>query len=128
MIRSQQLAQALLLMVQEVNGDTQKATQQFLLFLERNNLSNLLPNVIFYLEKEQQKIEQAHAFSITSPYKLSTATVDQILATFQSGGSSKVEKTVDESLIGGVIVQHNGVIYDGSIKTQLVKLEESLTK
>ncbi|MCL5008848.1 MAG: ATP synthase F1 subunit delta [Patescibacteria group bacterium] len=40
----------------------------------------------------------------------------------------EIEKQVDESLIGGVILKTDDVIFDASVKTQLSKLKSELSK
>jgi F-type H+-transporting ATPase subunit delta len=37
-----------------------------------------------------------------------------------------VDVVVEPSLIGGVIAEVEGMIYDGSVKTQITKLKQSL--
>jgi F-type H+-transporting ATPase subunit delta len=39
-----------------------------------------------------------------------------------------MEVETDPSLIGGVVARIGGMVYDGSVKTQLERLKETLTK
>jgi len=71
--------------------------------------------------KEQEGIR---FLKIKSAKKLSEVQMKEIIASF--GKNVEVESFVDESLIGGVVVQEGNTVLDGSIKTQLKKLEHKL--
>ena len=43
-----------------------------------------------------------------------------------TGKKVELEVEVDESLIGGIVARYGGMVYDGSIKTQLNRFGESL--
>jgi F0F1-type ATP synthase delta subunit len=126
-ITSRQFAQTLLAMVADGHFDIQKAVTLFTTFLEKNNLLALTPHIIRYLELEREKIQEENKFTIASPYKLHTSMVNDILKTFKSEHGAEVEKHADADLIGGIVVKHTGVVYDASIKTQLRKLQETLS-
>ena len=53
------------------------------------------------------------------------ARVQQALAQ-ATGKTITISTAVDPSLVGGLTADVGGVLYDGSIKTQLAKLRESL--
>ncbi len=71
--------------------------------------------------KKQQGIV---SIDITSARELDKNT----LATIKKSFGSDVEATtvVDPRLLGGIIVQEESTIFDGSLKTQLQKLKQSL--
>ena len=46
----------------------------------------------------------------------------------RTGREVRVEVTVDETLIGGAVAKVGGLVFDGSIRTQLQQLQASLTK
>jgi F-type H+-transporting ATPase subunit delta len=127
MITSRQLAQALLAMASDGPSDTRKLITLFVNFLKENNLQALAPNIVRHLEIEKKRAEAENRFTITSAYKLNGSAVNNILKAFKSESGAEVEKSVDESLIGGIVVKHNGVMYDASVKAQLSKLQELLT-
>jgi F-type H+-transporting ATPase subunit delta len=37
-----------------------------------------------------------------------------------------IDVTIDPTLIGGLIAEVEGMVYDGSVKTQIVRLKQSL--
>ncbi|MCK5916439.1 MAG: ATP synthase F1 subunit delta [Deltaproteobacteria bacterium] len=43
-----------------------------------------------------------------------------------SGKNVELEVEIDESLLGGVVARYGGMVYDGSIKTQLKQMGEAL--
>jgi len=43
-----------------------------------------------------------------------------------TGKNVELEVEVDESLLGGVVARYGGMVYDGSIKTQLKRMGEAL--
>jgi F-type H+-transporting ATPase subunit delta len=64
------------------------------------------------------------SIQITSATKLDDKTINLIKNVF----GKKVEATenIDESIIGGLVVRTKDIILDASIKTQLMKLKQSL--
>ena len=125
-VTSQQLAKTLVYMAAEKPDDIKKVTQNFIAFLEKNHLTGLLPNVLRHLNLIKKNQDEMNTFTLVSPYDLSKGTVDTILKTFDSQKDAPIEKSIDESLIGGVVVKHGGMLYDGSIKGQLEKLRMTL--
>lgn len=53
---------------------------------------------------------------------------DQTIAAIKKVFGSKVEEslTLDDSLLGGVIIKNDNTIFDASLKTQLARLKQSL--
>ena len=46
----------------------------------------------------------------------------------QTGKQVELEEGVDPSLLGGVVASVGGMVFDGSLRTQLAQLHGSLTK
>jgi F-type H+-transporting ATPase subunit delta len=65
---------------------------------------------------------------ITSSTPLEPGVIDKLIATFtaKTGKHVLAETVVDESQLGGVIVDIEGKIYDGSLRTQLRGLAASI--
>ena len=68
---------------------------------------------------------RAHIFSAVA---LTPAQQEEIVATFASMTGKRVLATVDvdAELLGGVIVEVEGKVYDGSLRTQLGRLSASI--
>jgi len=65
---------------------------------------------------------------VVSAVELDAAQQQKIAAVFSKvmNKSVDLEMAVDPSLIGGLVVEVEGMVYDGSIKTQLSKIKQSL--
>jgi F-type H+-transporting ATPase subunit delta len=67
---------------------------------------------------------------VTSAEPLADAEVDRIKEVLASvvGGQVEVDVQVDGSLIGGLVARIGDLVFDGSVKTQLLGLKESLKR
>ena len=45
-----------------------------------------------------------------------------------TGKNVAVDASVDPALIGGVVAKVGGTVYDGSVRTQLARMRQELTK
>ena len=65
---------------------------------------------------------------ITSPAALESGDLERIVAVFEKRTGKKVlaETAVDESLLGGVIVDIEGKVFDGSLRNQLEALAANI--
>lgn len=93
------------------------------LVAERDRISEL-PGVYYWFLKQLDEDEGRVRASITTAAVPTAEELDAIVATFRRGAGRDViaEVTTDESLLGGVIVELEGRVYDGSIRTRLVRL------
>ncbi len=73
------------------------------------------------LTKEKTGVKQ---LSVTSARELSEKELQKIAATF--GKTVEVNTAIDPTLLGGVAIRTGDTIIDGSLKTQLKRLEEEL--
>ncbi len=104
--------------------------KQFLqLLLEKDRLKFLsqISDGYHQLADEKAGIERAH---VTSARKLSKEQREQIKAQLeqQTGKKVELEVKVDNALIGGIRTEIGGKVVDGSILTQLKRMEDTLTK
>ena len=67
--------------------------------------------------------------NVTSAKALDAAELTQLRNALKKRFDREVEITtqIDESLIGGVVINTGDVVIDGSIKTKLARLQASLT-
>lgn len=65
---------------------------------------------------------------VTTPNELSAADLDRLTAVFSSlvGRQVVPELAIDNSLIGGVVVEVEGRVFDGSVRTSLQRLSERM--
>lgn len=66
--------------------------------------------------------------TITTAAELESDQVDVIVSKFEEKADRKViaDVVVDDSLIGGIQVEMEGRVYDGSVRTQLARLESRM--
>jgi F-type H+-transporting ATPase subunit delta len=98
------------------------------LLIDRNRLDLLKEIVSTYetLLDEKLGVVKAH---VTTAHALDAAQQTQVASKLQAltGKKVRMDLSVDPSLIGGLVAQVGGTIYDGSIRQQLQKFRNSLT-
>ncbi len=97
---------------------------EFAKVLFKKRKLQLAEKIVVEFEKFAKKQEGVVMLNITSAKKLTKAMLAEITKKF--GKNIETNEKVDESIIGGFIVQTEDKIFDGSIKTQLKKLKQSL--
>jgi F-type H+-transporting ATPase subunit delta len=99
------------------------------LMLEKNRLSIILDVQSLYqrLLDEMAKISRA---KVASAVPLSAEAVEAIRASLEkaTGGSVVIETEVDPELIGGVVARVGDLVLDGSVRSQLASIKETLIK
>ena len=100
-----------------------------LMILAENRRLNILPAIVHETENYMAKQSGTVPVKIATARKLSAADQKKLATDIKNAvGSDVVMQTyVDESLIGGVVIQIESTLIDGSIKTKLDKLERELT-
>lgn len=110
--------------------DVPATVANFLLLLqERNRLAVLGQIALAFgaLADERSGIVRA---KVTAAMALSDAQAEGIRKALaeKTGKQVQVTLAVDQSLIGGVVTQVGDKVYDGSVKTQLARIEDTLQK
>lgn len=97
------------------------------LVVDKNRADSLVAMCASYIELMEEQANIARA-EIVSAVPLTEEQVKKIEDKFSGivGQTVKAETTVDASLIGGVQVRIGDTVYDGSLASQLKKLNESL--
>ncbi|MEO8003045.1 MAG: F0F1 ATP synthase subunit delta [Arenimonas sp.] len=110
-------------------GDADASFQQFLTVLSDNRRLTLLPEISALFDELKADAERVVKANVTSAKALSAAELDQLRVALKKRFDREVEITtqIDESLIGGVVINTGDVVIDGSIKTKLARLQASLT-
>lgn len=99
------------------------------LLLDRNRLQ-FLPQIAESYGAFADELSGIVRPTLTSGLPLDDSQVDAIRQALATRTGKKVELTVqvDPTLIGGVVTQIGDMIYDGSVKTQLNRIEDILQK
>ena len=100
------------------------ALKKFVTILAGNQKLKQASNIIAEFEKYAKKQAGIVEIEVKSARKLDETTLESIKKQF--GNQVEATETIDKSLLGGVTVQTEDKILDGSLKTQLRKLNENL--
>lgn len=105
------------------------SVKNLLLLLVENRRLNILPTIVSETETYLAEQSGTVPVSIATARKLTAADQKNIQSQITAviGKDVIMQTYVDESLIGGIVVQVESTLIDGSIKTKLDKLERQLT-
>lgn len=105
-------------------------TLNFLHLLVDKNRMRYLPDITaLYRELVDEAAGRARVHVVTA-HDLSKKKLEELTQELQGLVKKQVimEIETDPSLIGGVVARIGGMVYDGSVKTQLQRLRETLAK
>lgn len=87
-----------------------------------------IPEIAFQFHKLKAEHENVQTVTVSTVYELSNDYYKQLQQKLKQtfGAQIKIETRIDPSLIGGIVVQAGDHIIDGSIKTYLGRLKETL--
>ena len=114
-------------------GNTQQlavVTIHFLsLLLERDRLAHLAGIVSSYRRLVNEAKGRVDA-KVVSASALAPAMIDRVRDQLHglSGKDVVLQQEVDPSLLGGLVVELAGKVYDGSIRTQLEKMKQRIAR
>ncbi|MFN3477321.1 MAG: ATP synthase F1 subunit delta [Candidatus Methylomirabilales bacterium] len=97
--------------------------------LERGALLQLDSLCLAYEELKDERLGRLKG-AVTSAVPLTGEEVVRLRERLErlAGKSVYLERKVDPSLLGGLVVQLRSTVYDGSLKTQLLRMKEQLLK
>jgi len=106
-----------------------KLTENFLLVLVENRRLHVLPAIVQETQNYLAQQSGTVPVMIATARKLSAVDQKKVSADIRAaiGQDIAVQAYVDESLIGGMVVQVESTLIDGSLKTKLDKLERELS-
>jgi F-type H+-transporting ATPase subunit delta len=107
-----------------------KETLDFIaLLIERERIDHF-PAIVRTYEELCDEVSHRLRASLVSAQPLSPPLVAEMKKELESSTGKEVILSLEEdpSLIGGVVTKIGNVIYDGSLKTQLLKAKENLNK
>jgi len=115
----------------KVIGDKLDAQQQNLIkLMAENGRLKALPEVAVQFEVYRAEAEGKVDAEVRSAFPLSSEQEESITKTLKAklGREVTITTTIDESLIGGVIIKAGDTIIDGSMKSQLDSLALTLSR
>ncbi|MGH7929162.1 MAG: ATP synthase F1 subunit delta [Candidatus Binatia bacterium] len=105
-------------------------TTHFLsLLLERDRLSHL-PGIVSSYQRLLNEAKGRVEGKVTSASPLDAADLQRLLGTLRgiSGKEVVLHEETDPALIGGLLVELEGKIYDGTVRTQLEKMKQRVAR
>ena len=112
-----------------VCGDSlDQSGKNFIYTLADNKRITLLPQIADIFDRLKAEQECTANVEIISAFTLQPEQLDSLAEKMcnQLGCEVKLHTTVDESLIGGVIIRADDMVIDGSVRTKLAKLAEAM--
>ena len=122
---SQQKAE---LMLKVVSDKLNTQQQNLVKLMAENGRLKALPEVAAQFEVYRSEAEGKVDAEVTSAFPLSSEQEESITNTLKAklGREVTITTTIDESLIGGVVIKAGDTIIDGSMKSQLESLALTL--
>jgi len=102
--------------------------KNFVCLLADNHRSNQLVGIAEQYRRMLDEVRMRVRAVIRTSVELGEAEAEKIVGVFErvTGKTVLAEREVDAGLLGGVVVEVGGTVYDGSLKTQLAKLAASI--
>ncbi len=119
---------ALQAIVERVGPSKVMASFLSLLF-DKGRIQYLMDIYTFY-EKLTDELANIVRADLVSAIELPEESVEKIRAALseKTGKEVKMEARVDPALIGGIVTKIGDLVMDGSVKTQLISLKESMQR
>ena len=110
--------------------DLSKAMQSFLLLLFDKGRFGFLSTINDFYQKLADELKGIARASLVSASELSSETIEKIRVALsdRTGKDIILEVEQDPSLIGGIVTRLGDLVLDGSIRTQLLNMRESLKR
>jgi len=97
-------------------------------FLEENNLEYFLPNILESLKDLSDRGGDSKTVFVYARSDVDNVMRSNILASLGLEENSKIEVVIDADLIGGILIMHNGKMYNASVKDRISKFKSALLR
>jgi len=118
-------------LIVDICGDNlNEAGKNFVRVLGENKRLNVVTEIAALYEQQRAEAEKSVDAKVVSAFKLSDAQIATLSAALKKrlGRDVNLVAQVDESIIGGAIVQAGDMVIDGSLTGQLEKLSHALMR
>ena len=116
----------------EVMGklDLSRAMTTFLFFLFDKGRIGFLDNINDFFQKFADELKGVARANLVSATELSSETIENIQSALskRTGKDIILEVEQDPELIGGIVTRIGDLVLDGSVRTQLLNMRESLKR
>ena len=119
----------ILIQVANAQGLSVRTTHFLALLLERDRLG-YLPEIVSSYQRLLNEAKGRVEGKLVSASPLEPAEIERLLGTLQaiSGKQVILHQETDPALIGGLRVELEGKIYDGTVSTQLEKMRQRIAR
>ncbi|TKR30563.1 F0F1 ATP synthase subunit delta [Luteimonas gilva] len=109
-------------------NDADQPVRDFLALLADNRRLALLPEIAGLYEEARAEAERIVKAKVTSAAALPAGELDAIKVALKKrfGREVELETAIDESLIGGAVIDAGDVVIDGSLRGKLSRLQTAL--
>ena len=110
--------------------DLSKVMNSFMLLLFEKGRIGFLSDINEFYQKLADELKGVARASVVSASELSSEAIEKIRESLakMTGKEVKLDVEQDAGLIGGVVTKIGDLVLDGSIKTQLLNMRESLKR
>lgn len=124
-LSNRQLARNLYRALQEVKeSEHSQVLKNFVQMLYKMRKFSQADRVIEEYINYEKEMKGETALTVTTAHKI-TAELKKLLET-KFGTQTTITETVDENILGGIIIQSKNTIYDASIKSSIEQLKNTL--
>ncbi len=104
------------------------AMQNFIALLAQNHRLEVLPEIVTLFEELKSQKEHSVDVELVSAFPLNDEQTNKLVASLKQklGREINVASSLDQSLLGGVIIKAGDLVIDGSVRGKLAKLAEKL--
>jgi F-type H+-transporting ATPase subunit delta len=122
---SEQKAQVLISVCEEYLDDSGK---NLISLLAENDRLALLPEISKQFEQLKAAKEQSVDIDVTTAYELDEQQQQKLTQALSAklGREVRMTSTVDQQILGGVVIRANDLVIDASVRARLAKLAEAL--
>ena len=118
------LAQTLITLSSGENAD--KEVEQFFIYLEKNNLNSLLPQIKKHVTRIQQQQDDFNTLVVRSRHPLSSDEIQDIKKVTGAHDTVTLTTEITEDVLGSFQAQYRGKMYDGSLQSAVTQLNNTL--
>ncbi len=106
------------------------STKSFLLLLVDKGRMNVLPQILLELRRMIEEMEGIERVEVVVPSPLPGVQKEllKVVLERQTGKRIELEERLDPAVLGGMVVKVGSTVYDGSVRTQLSKIQENIEK
>jgi len=124
-------AEQMISLFDDVLGDTADASfKGFIKVLMHYHRLPLLPEIAEQFEQQRRDSEQRLKVNVTSAVEMQPDQIDRLTERLQKrfGAEIELETTVDDAILGGLVVRAGDNVIDVSVRGRLERLEHRLVR